>query len=340
MQREKRVLVEVKNLRKFFPIRRGTFGFSTKFVRAVDDVSFVIYRGETLGLVGESGSGKTTTGRLLLRGYEPTDGQVFYYLPEKKPLNIMKLSKKELWEFRRNAQMIFQDPYSSLNPRMTVRDIIAEPLIATKSASREEVAHRVIETARRCQLSIEHLRRYPHAFSGGQRQRIGIARALVLKPHFIVCDEPVSALDVSIQAQILNLLKDLQKEFGLTYLFIAHDLSVVEHICNRVGVMYLGNLVELASTQELFYQPLHPYSEALMSSIPEADPEVKMKPIQLSGEIPSPIDPPTGCAFHPRCRYAQSICAELKPEWRELMPEHFVSCHYADSLHLQGFTGG
>jgi len=236
--------------------------------------------------------------------------------------------------------MIFQDPYSSLNPRMTVRDIIAEPLIATKSAGREEVSHRVIETAKRCQLSIEHLRLYPHAFSGGQRQRIGIARALVLKPHFIVCDEPVSALDVSIQAQILNLLKDLQSEFGLTYLFIAHDLSVVEHICNRVGVMYLGNLVELASTQELFHQPLHPYTEALMSSIPEADPKVKMKPIQLSGEIPSPIDPPSGCAFHPRCRYSQMICAESKPEWRELTPGHFVSCHFADSLHLQGFTGG
>ena len=249
-------------------------------------------------------------------------------------------SKKELWEFCKNAQMIFQDPYSSLNPRMTVRDIIAEPLIATKSAGREEVSHRVIETAKRCQLSIEHLRRYPHAFSGGQRQRIGIARTLVLKPHFIVCDEPVSALDVSIQAQILNLLKDLQSEFGLTYLFIAHDLSVVEHICNRVGVMYLGNLVELASTQELFHQPLHPYTEALMSSIPEADPKVKMKPIQLSGEIPSPIDPPSGCAFHPRCRYAQTICAESKPEWRELTPGHFVSCHFADSLQLQGFTGG
>jgi len=236
--------------------------------------------------------------------------------------------------------MIFQDPYSSLNPRMTVRDIIAEPLIATKSASGEEVSHRVIETAKRCQLSIEHLRRYPHAFSGGQRQRIGIARALVLKPHFIVCDEPVSALDVSIQAQILNLLKDLQSEFGLTYLFIAHDLSVVEHICNRVGVMYLGNLVELASTQKLFYQPLHPYTEAFMSSIPEADPKVKMKPIQLSGEIPSPIDPPTGCAFHPRCRYAQTICAESKSEWRELTPGHFVSCHFADTLQLKGFTEG
>ncbi|MCX8062132.1 MAG: ATP-binding cassette domain-containing protein [Anaerolineales bacterium] len=339
MLSEQRILVEVKNLRKFFPVRRGTFGLTKKFVRAVDDVSFVIYRGETLGLVGESGSGKTTTGRLLLRGYEPTAGSVIYHLPDAEAMDIMTMTKRQLWEFRKHAQMIFQDPYSSLNPRMTVRDIIAEPLIATKSARGEDVSQRVIETAKRCQLSIEHLRRYPHAFSGGQRQRIGIARALVLQPQFIVCDEPVSALDVSIQAQILNLLKDLQTEFGLTYLFIAHDLSVVEHICNRVGVMYLGNLVEMAATEELFYHPLHPYTEALMSSIPEADPKVKMQPIKLSGEIPSPIDPPSGCAFHPRCQYAQSICAESKPEWRELAPGHFVACHFAESLQLRGFVG-
>ncbi len=339
MQKEQPVLVEVKNLRKFFPVRRGTFGFTKKFVRAVDDLSFTVFRGETLGLVGESGSGKTTTGRLLLRGYAPTAGEILYHLPDVGTMNITTLPKKELWEFRKHAQMIFQDPYSSLNPRMTVRDIIAEPLVATKSAKGEEVSQRVIETAKRCQLSIEHLRRYPHAFSGGQRQRIGIARALVLRPSFIVCDEPVSALDVSIQAQILNLLKDLQAEFGLTYLFIAHDLSVVEHICNRVGVMYLGNLVELAATQELFQHPLHPYTEALMSSIPEADPKVKMRPIKLSGEIPSPIDPPSGCAFHPRCQYAQALCAESRPEWREISPNHFVACHFAESLQLKGFIG-
>ncbi|MGB7876077.1 MAG: oligopeptide/dipeptide ABC transporter ATP-binding protein [Anaerolineales bacterium] len=339
MANEPQKLIEAKNLRKYFAVRRGAFGTTKKVVKAVDDVSFFIYHGETFGLVGESGSGKTTTGRLLLRGYEPTAGNATYYLPGQEPFDLMKLPKKELLRFRKHAQMIFQDPYSSLNPRMTVRDIIAEPLIATHSAEGSEVSDRLKETALRCQLSIEHLRRYPHAFSGGQRQRIGIARALVLHPDFIVCDEPVSALDVSIQAQILNLLKELQKELGLTYLFIAHDLSVVEHICNRVGVMYLGNLFEVAQTQELFQHPLHPYSEALMSAIPEADPSIGMQPIQLSGEIPSPIDPPSGCSFHPRCRYAQEICSQTKPKWVEQRPDHFVACHFADSLELKGFAG-
>jgi peptide/nickel transport system ATP-binding protein len=339
MAADKQKLVEVCNLRKYFPIRRGAFGTSKKVVKAVDDVSFFIYRGETFGLVGESGSGKTTTGRLLLRAYEPTSGETIYYLPDQKTINVSKLSKNELWKFRKHAQMIFQDPYSSLNPRMTARDIIAEPLIATHSARGAEVTKRVSETARRCQLSIEHLRRYPHAFSGGQRQRIGIARALVLNPDFIVCDEPVSALDVSIQAQILNLLKDLQAELNLTYLFIAHDLSVVEHICNRVGVMYLGQLFEIADTQTLFHHPLHPYTEALMSAIPEADPNVVMHPIQLSGEIPSPIDPPKGCPFHPRCHYAEDICRAIRPDWVEHQPGHFVACHFAGSLQLKGFAG-
>jgi len=338
MANEPQKLIEVNHLRKYFPVRRGTFGTTKKFVKAVDDVSFFIYRGETFGLVGESGSGKTTTGRLILRGYEPNSGNTIYYLPGQDPIDVMKLSSKELWQFRKHAQMIFQDPYSSLNPRMTVRDIIAEPLVATRSAQGEDVSKRLRETARRCQLSIEHLRRYPHAFSGGQRQRIGIARALVLQPDFVVCDEPVSALDVSIQAQILNLLKDLQNELNLTYLFIAHDLSVVEHICNRVGVMYLGNLFEMAQTQELFRHPLHPYTEALMSAIPEADPNIGMRPIQLSGEIPSPIAPPSGCSFHPRCRYAQEICSQSKPEWVEQRPGHFVACHFADSLELKGFS--
>ena len=227
----------------------------------------------------------------------------------------------------------------AINPRMTVRDIIAEPLIATQSAKGEEVTKRLSETALICQLSIEHLRRYPHAFSGGQRQRIGIARALVLRPSFIVCDEPVSALDVSIQAQVLNLLKDLQAELNLTYLFIAHDLSVVEHICNRVGVMYLGRLFEMAHTEELFYNPLHPYTEALMSAIPEADPKLVMHPIKLTGEIPSPIDPPSGCSFHPRCHYAQDFCSQTRPEWVELKPDHFVACHFAETLNLRGFVG-
>ena len=339
MAEERQKLIEVRNLRKYFPIRRGSFGATKMVVKAVDDVSFYIYRGETFGLVGESGSGKTTTGRLVLRAYEPTSGSTIYHLPGKEPMDIASLSRKELWEFRKHAQMIFQDPYSSLNPRMTVRDIIAEPLVATRSARGDEVTERVSEMARRCQLRIEHLRRYPHAFSGGQRQRIGIARALVLRPDFIVCDEPVSALDVSIQAQILNLLKDLQVELDLTYLFIAHDLSVVEHICNRVGVMYLGHLFEMADTQELFHNPLHPYTEALMSAIPEADPAVVMKPIKLSGEIPSPINPPPGCSFHPRCRYAQEVCSQVQPEWVEMKPGHFVACHLASSLQLKGFMG-
>jgi len=336
---EKEKLIEVQNLQKYFSIRHGAFGISKKVVKAVDNISFFINRGETFGLVGESGSGKTTTGRLILRAYEPTSGHSIYHLKGQKPVDVMKLSKKELWQFRKHAQMIFQDPYSSLNPRMTVRDIIAEPLVATHSAHGEEVTKRVSETAMRCQLSIEHLRRYPHAFSGGQRQRIGIARALVLQPEFIVCDEPVSALDVSIQAQILNLLKDLQKELNLTYLFIAHDLSVVEHICNRVGVMYLGHLFEIANAQGLFRRPLHPYTEALMSAIPEADPDIVMKPIQLSGEIPSPIDPPEGCSFHPRCHYAQEVCSTTRPDWVEQQPGHFAACHFADSLQLKGFSG-
>ena len=335
---EKEKLIEVQDLQKYFPIRRGAFGISKKVVKAVDNISFFINRGETFGLVGESGSGKTTTGRLILRAFEPTSGHSIYHLQGQGPVDVMKLSKKELWQFRKHAQMIFQDPYSSLNPRMTVYDIIAEPLVATHSAHGEEVTKRVSETAMRCQLSIEHLRRYPHAFSGGQRQRIGIARALVLKPDFIVCDEPVSALDVSIQAQILNLLKDLQEELNLTYLFIAHDLSVVEHICNRVGVMYLGHLFEMAITEELFRHPLHPYTEALMSAIPEADPDIVMKPIQLSGEIPSPIDPPEGCTFHPRCHYAQDVCSTTRPVWVKQQPGHFVACHFADSLQLKGFS--
>lgn len=338
MIEDSKKLVEVRNLRKYFPVRSGTFSTTRKLVKAVDDVSFFIYEGETFGLVGESGSGKTTTGRLLLRAYEPTSGEVIYHLNGQEPMDVTKLNRQELWEFRKHAQMIFQDPYSSLNPRMTVRDIIAEPLIATHSAKGQEVTDRLSETAQRCQLRIEHLRRYPHAFSGGQRQRIGIARALVLRPSFIICDEPVSALDVSIQAQVLNLLKDLQKELQLTYLFIAHDLSVVEHICNRVGVMYLGHLFEIAKTEELFYHPLHPYTEALMSAIPEADPKLTMRPISLTGEIPSPIDPPDGCSFHPRCHYAQEICSQSRPDWVEYNPNHFAACHFAESLKLKGFA--
>jgi peptide/nickel transport system ATP-binding protein len=336
MPGENQLLLEVKNLKKYFPIRRGAFGTVKRTVKAVDQVSFYINKGETFGLVGESGSGKTTTGRLILRALEPTAGEVIYHLEDREPFDVMKLTKKELWEFRKYSQMIFQDPYSSLNPRMTVRDIIAEPLVATKSAQKESLIQRIRETAKMCQVSIEFLRRYPHAFSGGQRQRIGIARALVLNPPFIVCDEPVSALDVSIQAQILNLLNDLQEELNLTYLFIAHDLSVVEHICDRVGVMYLGRLFEMATTRDLFFNPCHPYTEALMSAIPAADPDIVMDPIKLVGEIPSPINPPEGCSFHPRCRYAQSICSQEIPEWKEYAPGHFTACHFAGQLELKG----
>jgi peptide/nickel transport system ATP-binding protein len=304
----------------------------------VDGISLHIMQGETLGLVGESGSGKTTAGRTILRAMEPTAGEIIFRLDDGATTDIAKLNKDKLRAFRRHAQMIFQDPYSSLNPRMTVRDIIAEPLVAGNVAQGPEVDERVREIAARCQLNLEHLRRYPHAFSGGQRQRIGIARALVCRPQFVVCDEPVSALDVSIQAQILNLLMDMQQELGLTYLFVAHDLSVVEHVCDRVAVMYLGRIVELASTDNLFYRPLHPYTEALMSAIPALDPDEVMKPVMLEGEIPSPANPPSGCHFHPRCPYAQEVCKHETPEWKEHAPGRFVACHLADTLTLKGAT--
>jgi peptide/nickel transport system ATP-binding protein len=336
MPDERSNLLEVSNLKKYFPLRHGFLNRGGGTVKAVDGVTFQIMRGETLGLVGESGSGKTTAGRTILRAFDPTDGEVVFRLLDGKAVDLAKLSKGELRYFRRYAQMIFQDPYSSLNPRMTVRDIIAEPLVAGGVAHGPEVDDRVRETAHRCQLSLEHLRRYPHAFSGGQRQRIGIARALVVQPEFVVCDEPVSALDVSIQAQILNLLMDMQRELGLTYLFIAHDLSVVEHVSDRVAVMYLGRLVELAPTQDLFYKPLHPYTEVLMSAIPDLDPDEVMKPVALEGEIPSPANPPSGCHFHPRCPYAQDVCRHEVPEWKEHRPGRFAACHFADTLSLTG----
>jgi peptide/nickel transport system ATP-binding protein len=330
-------LLEVRDLKKHFPIRRGVFGATSGgAVRAVDGVSFYIERGETLGLVGESGSGKTTTGRTILRAIEPTQGRILFQIGDGQVTDVTALNGKDLRTFRRHMQMIFQDPYSSLNARMTVRDIIGEPLIATRLAQGSELDDRVREVALRCRLKIEYLRRYPHAFSGGQRQRIGIARALVLNPEFVVCDEPVSALDVSIQAQILNLLKDLQEDLQLTYLFIAHDLSVVEHISDRVAVMYLGRLVEMAPTEELFYGPIHPYTEALMSAIPAADPDDVMQPLLLSGEIPNPANPPSGCYFHPRCRYAEGVCATAAPEWKEYRPGHFAACHLADTLSVEG----
>jgi peptide/nickel transport system ATP-binding protein len=329
--------MEIKNLKKYFPLQTGFLGTgSVETVKAVDDVSFYIKSGETLGLVGESGSGKTTIGRSILRAIEPTSGSVHFEPQEGEVFDITGLKKKEMKAVRRHMQMIFQDPYSSLNPRMTVRDIIAEPLVVNKLLKGSDIDERVREIALRCRLSVEHLRRFPHAFSGGQRQRIGIARALVMHPRFIVCDEAVSALDVSVQAEILNLLGDLQEEFQLTYLFIAHDLSAVEYISDRVAVLYLGRIVEMAPSKKLFFSPLHPYTSALMSAIPAPDPDAPMQPIILKGEIPSPINPPSGCHFHPRCQYVQAKCKTMRPELKEYKPDHFSACHFSDSMELPG----
>ena len=330
------ILLEIKDLKVHFPIRStNLFGGVTKYVKAVDGVSFYIEKGETLGLVGESGSGKTTVGRSILRAIELTEGQVTFNV-DGQMVDLAQLTAKEMRVFRKNMQLIFQDPYSSLNPRMTVRDIIAEPLVAQKLAKGKEVDERVRDAAALCKLNLEYLRRFPHAFSGGQRQRIGIARALISRPQFVVCDESVSALDVSIQAEVLNLLVDLQAEFGFTYLFIAHDLSVVAHISKRVAVMYLGQFVELAPTKELFYAPKHPYTEALMSAIPEVDPDQEMVPVHLEGEIPSPVNPPSGCRFHTRCPHVQDMCKTEMPQWQEIEKGRFVACHFADTLTLKG----
>jgi len=331
------ILLEVKDLRKHFPIKKGFF--STKvvsLVKAVDGVSFFIRRGETLGLVGESGCGKTTTGRLILRAYEPTAGEIWFNDPVLGRVSIPDLDKQQLRRVRQHMQMIFQDPYSSLDPRMTLLRIVGEPLEVNDVAHGQELQDRVSELLRVVGLRPEYMTRYPHAFSGGQRQRIGIARALALNPQLVVCDEPVSALDVSIQAQTLNLLMDLQERFGLTYLFIAHDLSVVEHISDRVAVMYVGKLVEHAPTVELFTHPLHPYTEALLSAVPKPDPRLRIEPIVLPGEVADPANPPSGCYFHPRCRYAKDICTVESPVLRQLGPDHFVSCHRAEELTLAG----
>lgn len=335
-QTKSKCLIEVKSLKKYFPIEKGILKKVVGHVRAVDDVSFKIHEGETLGLVGESGCGKTTLGRCLLRIVEPTEGTVNFRVSPEKTVDVTKVDKKELRSLYRDMQMVFQDPFSSLDPRMTILDIVGEPLKMNKVCSGEEYVERVKELVQLVGLETGHLRRYPHAFSGGQRQRIGIARALALNPKFIVADEPVSALDVSVQAQILNLLKQLQKELNLAYLFIAHDLSVVEHISHRVGVMYVGKLVELASTEDLFTKPLHPYTEALLSAVPRPDPEVKASRIVLPGEIANPANPPSGCYFHPRCRYAVNQCKEVAPKWEEIKPGHYCACHRAKELDLSG----
>jgi peptide/nickel transport system ATP-binding protein len=329
-------LLEVNNLRKYFPIEKGILRRAAGYVKAVDDVSFYINEGETFGLVGESGCGKTTLGRCIVRGLNPTAGQVRLRLPDDSIVDLAQLTSQQLRAVRKHFHMIFQDPYSSLNARMTVLDIISEPIRNNKIARGQAVVERVKELMDVVGLDVKHLRRYPHAFSGGQRQRIGIARSLGPNPRLIVCDEAVSALDVSIQAQILNLLQDLQKKFGLTYLFIAHDLSVIEHISDRVGVMYVGKLVEMAETEELFINPKHPYTEALLSAVPKSDPELKMEHSILPGEVANPANPPSGCYFHPRCQYAQAVCSKETPAWEEITPGHFAACHFARELNLRG----
>lgn len=331
------LLLEVKNLKKHFPIKKGfVFSRIVGHVKAVDDVSFFIREGETLGLVGESGCGKTTTGRLIMRAYEPTGGEVWFKDQKLGRVNVPDLNANQLRDIRMNMQMIFQDPYSSLNPRFTLLQIVGEPLLVNGVAKGAELQDRVAELLRVVGLRPEYMTRYPHAFSGGQRQRIGVARALALNPQLVVCDEPVSALDVSVQAQTLNLLQDLQKQFGLTYLFISHDLSVVEHISDRVVVMYVGKLVEHARSEELFYHPKHPYTEALLSAVPKPDPRLRTTPIVLEGDVADPANPPSGCYFHPRCRFAIDMCKTATPHLREITPEHFVSCHRADELQLSG----
>ena len=320
----KEILLKVDNLVKHFPIYRGVFQRQVGAVRAVDGVTFDVYRGETLGLVGESGCGKSTTGRTILQLYRPTSGSVNF-----DGQDLVALKGEELRQMRRKMQMIFQDPYASLNPRMTVGEIIGEPLMVHNVASGKEIKERITHLLDIVSLSSAFANRYPHEFSGGQRQRIGVARALALQPEFIVCDEPISALDVSIQAQVINLLEDLQKQFNLTYLFIAHDLSVVRHISDRVAVMYLGVLVELADRDTMYNNPLHPYTQALLSAVPIPDPlaEERRQRTVLEGDVPSPVNPPSGCRFRTRCHLAYSYCAEAQPDWREVQPGHFVACH-------------
>jgi len=330
------ILLDIRNLRMHFPIRRGFFQQVIGHVKAVDDVSFSLCCGETLGLVGESGCGKTTIGRCIMRAYKPTGGAVIYQNEKGQTVDLATLERSSLKPYRRELRMIFQDPYSSLNPRKTVLDIIAEPLRVHRIAQGKELEDRVATLLRRVGLRPEYMRRYPHAFSGGQRQRIGIARALALDPRVVVCDEAVSALDVSVQAQILNLLLDLQAEFNLTYLFISHDLSVVEYVADRVAVMYVGKLVEVATTDMLFMTPKHPYTEALLSAVPKPDPRLRSKRIVLEGDVADPANPPSGCYFHPRCRYAQDRCKTETPALRELEQNRFVACHRAEELSLRG----
>jgi oligopeptide/dipeptide ABC transporter ATP-binding protein len=333
------VLLELRGLRKYFPIQKGFFRRAAGAVRAVDDVSFLIREGETLGLVGESGCGKTTTARCILRAMRPTGGEILFTTRAGETVDLAPLSRRQLRPLRPQMQMIFQDPFGSLNPRMTLFDIVGEPLLVNGLTDRRRRTEQVAEILRRVGLRPEYMQRFPHAFSGGQRQRIGIARALALHPRLVVADEPVSALDVSVQAQVLNLLMDLQAELGLTYLFVAHNLSVVRHICDRTAVMYVGKLVEKAATEEIFRRPRHPYTAALMAAVPVSDPRVPVGDVELKGEVPSPADPPPGCTFHPRCGFAADRCRIETPPLREISPEHFVACHRAEELSLPGVCG-
>lgn len=320
-------MIEVRGLKKYFPVEAGFFMRKVADLKAVDDVSFTIKKGESLGLVGESGCGKTTVGRSVLRLIEPTEGEIVF-----EGTNIMGLAKKDLQTFRSRMQLIFQDPYSSLNPRLTVGDIITEPLLIHGLAEKKEINERITRLMLDVGLSPSQSRRYPHEFSGGQKQRISIARALSVMPSFVVADEPVAALDMSIRAQILNLMKDLQEKYDLTYLIISHDLTVIKHMCSRIMVMYLGSLVEVASRENLFKRPYHPYSFALISAVPIPDPLIKKKRIILTGDVPTPINPPSGCKFHPRCTYAKSRCSEEIPALEEIDDGHFVACHFAREL--------
>jgi peptide/nickel transport system ATP-binding protein len=333
------ILIEARDLKKHFPIHRGMLKRTVGLIRAVDGVSLAIRKSQTHGLVGESGSGKTTLGRMIIRAIEPTAGEIWFNDRDIGWVDVAQASDRQLRQVRRNMKIVYQDPYSSLNPRMTVRQIVGEHLMVTKTASGRELDRKVDELLDLVGLRPEYGQRYPHAFSGGQRQRIAIARALSMRPQLLICDEPVSALDVSVQAQILKLLDQLQKQFGLSYLFVAHDLSVVDNVSDHVSVMYVGQIVESAPKQELYSNPLHPYTEALMSAVPQPDPRAKKKRIVLQGELPSPERPPNGCYFHPRCPYAQQVCREQAPALEVIRPGHVARCHFARTLNLQGAVG-
>ncbi|MCB0062209.1 MAG: dipeptide ABC transporter ATP-binding protein [Caldilineaceae bacterium] len=337
---DRETLLEVNHLKMHFPITAGFFRRVVGHVKAVDDVSFAIQRGETLGLVGESGCGKTTAGRCILRAYKPTGGQILYRTAKSGVVDLAHLSEGSLKPYRQQIRMVFQDPFSSLNPRMPVIDIVGDPLKINKVASGRELEDRVAGLLRKVGLRPEYMRRYPHAFSGGERQRVGIARALALDPHLVVADEAVSALDVSVRAQILNLMQDLQEEMGLTYLFVSHDLSVIEYICDRVVVMYVGKVVEIAETDEIFHNPQHPYTEALLSAVPKPDPRQRRRRqrIVLEGDVADPANPPSGCYFHPRCRYAKERCKQEEPALRLVADGHYAACHYSEELALQGVS--